>query len=123
MSNQQAITQTAAIHFPPEANYVEETKTITVAFNTDRDWTHGPEDPIMKQISRFPETTDPLRLPHITERIGLIVAAINLADLQNPKNAVETTEVSVHLREYKIEQLDCVVPLEDLCMEYTLGLV
>ncbi|TGO39126.1 hypothetical protein BHYA_0060g00370 [Botrytis hyacinthi] len=133
MSNQQAITQATAIHSPPEANYVEETKTITVVFNTDRDWVQGPEDPIIKQISQyslnirrmifiieFPKTTDPLRLPQITERIGLIVAAINLADLQNPKNGVEMTEVSVHLREYKIKQLNCVVPLEDLCMGYTL---
>ncbi|KAF7951690.1 hypothetical protein EAE96_006989 [Botrytis aclada] len=133
MSNQQAIPQTAAIHFPPEANFVEETKTITVTFNTDRDWIQGPEDPIVKQISRysldikkmifiieFPETTDPLRLPRIKERIGLIVAAINLADLQNPTNGVEITEVSVHLREYKLEQLGCVAPLEDLCMDYTL---
>lgn len=71
-------------------------------------------------IVEFPETTDPLKLPHITERIGLIVAAINLADLQNPSNGVEMTEVSVHLREYDIKQLDCVVPLEDLCMGYTL---
>ncbi|TGO19446.1 hypothetical protein BTUL_0004g00820 [Botrytis tulipae] len=133
MSDQQAIPQSTATHFPPEANYVEKTKTIAVIFNTDRDWVQGPEDPIIKQISQyslnirkmifiidFPKITDPLRLPQITERIGLIVAAINLADLQNPKNSVEMTEVSVHLREYKTEQLNCVLPLEDFCMGYTL---
>ncbi|KAM0149275.1 hypothetical protein ACHAQE_009472 [Botrytis cinerea] len=134
MSDQQANTQSAAIDFCPEAKYVEETKTITVIFNTDRDWIHGPQDPIIKQISQhsmkikkmiliieFPATTtDPLRLSRIKERIESIVAAINLADLQNPTNAVDVTQVLVHSRDYKVEQLNCLVPLEDLCMDYTL---
>ncbi|TEY22901.1 hypothetical protein BOTCAL_1527g00010 [Botryotinia calthae] len=71
-------------------------------------------------IVEFPGTTDPLRLSHITERIQSIVAAINLADLQNPTNAVDVTEVSAHLRDYKVEQLNCLVLLEDLCMDYIL---
>ncbi|KAF7950826.1 uncharacterized protein EAE97_002378 [Botrytis byssoidea] len=53
MSDQQAILQATATHFPPEANYVEETKTITVIFNTDRDWIQGPEDLIIRQISQY----------------------------------------------------------------------